>query len=556
MNGATILTKFIADTKDLDNKTDSASSKLKSFAAGAGVAIGAAATAVASASAAIAKSFWNSANSVAEYGDEIDKTSQKIGFSTEAYQKWDYAMNIAGTSMQNCTIGLKTMTNKIDDALSGGKGATETFERLGISIDDLKGKTREEIFDMTTRSLQNMEDGLEKAAIANDLFGRSGQDLMPLFNSTNEELDKLMTQADEYGMVMSQDAVNASAEFQDSMTKLDKTIGGVKNRLIGAFLPGLKQVIDGFSDLVAGSEDAGDAIMAGVKNIAETIKSSIPKIVGIIQTILPILTTVLSDIILTIAQVLMENLPTIIQCGIDVLLALIFGIIQMIPQLIPTIVECLLIIVQALIDNIDLIIQGGIDLIFGLIDGLIEAIPILIEAMPQIIAAIVTGLIRNFPKILEAGKNLIGKLAEGLLSALGSIVNVGKDIVKGLWNGIKGLKDWVIEKIKGLGKSILKSLKNILGISSPSKEFAVIGKFSVLGYTEALDDMSKDVEKQVGETFGISPQLANSSSLSYSPNVQVVNNISMKQDPLGQMVNDIKTFSGGSKNDYNYGMGA
>jgi hypothetical protein len=29
----------------------------------------------------------------------------------------------------------------------------------------------------------------------------------------------------------------------------------------------------------------------------------------------------------------------------------------------------------------------------------------------------------------------------------------------------------------------------------------------------------------------------------------------MRQDPLGQMVNDIKTFSGGSKNDYNYGMG-
>ena len=555
MTGASILTKFIADTKDLDDKTKDASNKLKSFATGAGVAIGAAATAIASASVKIANSFWEGANSVAQYGDEIDKTSQKIGFNTEQYQKWDYAMNIAGTSMQNCTIGLKTMTNKIDDAINGGEGAVETFARLGISVDDLKGKTREEIFDMTTRSLQNMTDGVEKAALANDLFGRSGQELMPLFNSTNEELDKLMEQADEYGMVMSQDMVNASAGFQDSLTKLDKTMGGVKNRLLGAFLPGLTQVIDGFSDLMAGSEGAGETIMAGVKNIADVIKSSIPKIVGIVQEILPILTTVLSDIILTIAQVLMENLPTIIQCGMEVLMALIFGIIEMIPQLIPTIVECLLIIVQALIDNIDLIIQGGIDLIFGLIDGLIAAIPILIEAIPDILEGINTGIINNMPKIIAMAPQIIIALAKGLVATLGSIVKVGGELIKGLWDGIKGMKDWVVNKVKDLGKSILKGLKGILGIHSPSKEFAIIGKFSVLGYTEALDDMSKDVEKQVGETFGISPQLANSSSMNYTPNVNVEVYNSYKTDPLGQMVNEIKTFSGGSKNDFNYGMG-
>ena len=556
MNGASILTKFIADTKDFDNKVNEAKSSITKFASGATAAITGAATAIATASAAIAKSFWEGANSVAQYGDEIDKTSQKIGFNTEAYQKWDYAMNIAGTSIKDCTIGLKTMTNKIDDALNGGEGAIETFQRLGISIDDLQGKTREEIFDMTTRSLQNMTDGLEKAAIANDLFGRSGQELMPLFNQTNEELDKLMAEADQYGMVMSQEAVNASAAFQDSLTKLTKTADGAKNRLLGAFLPGLTQVIDGFSDLLTGSENAGEAIMAVVENIAETIKKSIPTIVKAIKQILPVITTVLSDIILTIAQVLMENLPTIIQCGMDVLLALILGIIQMIPQLIPTIVQCLLIIVQALIDNIDLIIQGGIDLIFGLIDGLIAAIPILIEAIPDILEGINTGIINNMPKIIAMAPQIIIALAKGLVATLGSIVKVGGELIKGLWDGIKGMKDWVVNKVKDLGKSILKGLKGVLGIKSPSKEFAIIGKFSVLGYTEALDDMSKDVEKQVGEPFGISPQLAGSSALSYTPNVIVNNQINMRQDPLGQMVNDIKTFSGGSKNDYNYGMGA
>ena len=556
MNGASVLTKFLADTKDLDDKTKSAKNKLIDFSKGAAMAVAGAASAVATASSAMAKAFWDGANSVAQYGDEIDKTSQKIGFSTEAYQKWDYAMNIAGTSMQNCAIGLKTMTNKIDDALNGGEGAIETFERLGISIDDLKGKSREQIFGMVTESLQNMTDGVDKAAIANDLFGRSGQELMPMFNTETEEFDKIMAETEQYNMIMGEDAVNASAAFQDSLTKMSKTADGVKNRLLGAFLPGLTQVMDGFSDLIIGAEGAGDSIMEGVNNIAEVVKSSIPKIVDIVKQILPVLTTVLSDIVLTIAQVLMENLPTIIQCGMDVLLALVFGIIEMIPQLIPTIVQCLLVIVQALIDNIDLIIDGAIQLIFGLIDGLISAIPLLIEAMPKIIEGINQGLIDNLPKLIAMAPRIILALAKALVATLGSIFDVGKQMIQGLWNGIKGMKDWVVNKVKDLGKSILKGLKGILGIKSPSKEFAIIGKFSVLGYTEALDDMQKDVQKQVNETFGISPQLANSSALSYSPNVVVNNNISMKQDPLGQMVNDIKTFSGGSKNDYNYGMGA
>lgn len=164
----------------------------------------------------------------------------------------------------------------------------------------------------------------------------------------------------------------------------------------------------------------------------------------------------------------------------------------------------------------------------------------------------VVGFFKSIPgKLVSFAKGIINVFA----SIPGQMLNIGKNIVQGLWNGISGLKDWVISKVKNLGKSILKSIKNVLGIHSPSTEFAMIGKFSVLGYTEELDKMTKTVQGQIAETFSVSPQLANSSSLHYSPNVVVntVNNIS--QDPLGRMVNDIKTFSGGAKNDYNYGMG-
>ena len=67
--------------------------------------------------------------------------------------------------------------------------------------------------------------------------------------------------------------------------------------------------------------------------------------------------------------------------------------------------------------------------------------------------------------------------------------------------------------------------------------------------------MKKEISKTALDTFSISPQLASSTSLNNSPNVVVNNSISMETDPLGQTVSQIKTFSGGAKNDYNYGMG-
>jgi len=158
-------------------------------------------------------------------------------------------------------------------------------------------------------------------------------------------------------------------------------------------------------------------------------------------------------------------------------------------------------------------------------------------------------------KATEAFKNLIENIVNWFKELPGKMWDIGKNIVKGLWDGIKGMGNWIWEKITDFGKGILDGIKGALGIHSPSTEFAMVGKFSVLGYTEALDDMKGQVDKQIEDTFGISPQLANSSALHYSPNVVINNEVNVSQDPLGQMVSNIKSYSGGAKNDYNFGMG-
>ena len=159
--------------------------------------------------------------------------------------------------------------------------------------------------------------------------------------------------------------------------------------------------------------------------------------------------------------------------------------------------------------------------------------------------------ITAFNNFKDGVKNVIKSIG----SFVSGVVNIGKNIVTGIWQGIQNAKNWLMSKVKGFAKSILNGIKGALGIHSPSTEFAIVGKYSVLGYTEALDDMKSNVQNTIDDVFGIDPTMYNNASTHLSPNINmtVVNN--MDFDPIGQVVNRVKTYSGGSKNDYNYGQG-
>lgn len=172
-------------------------------------------------------------------------------------------------------------------------------------------------------------------------------------------------------------------------------------------------------------------------------------------------------------------------------------------------------------------------------------------------------VIANIQLGIEKIKSAFGKLKEWISSIWKSIknvfsnmgsgmANIGKNIATGLWNGLKSMKDWVINKVKDMGKSILKGLKKVLGIASPSKEFAIVGKYSAEGYVEGLDGMQKEIDKSVSATFNPFTNGSIGSMTAPTPTANVTIHNSMEMDSLGQLVNSVKTFSGGAKNDYNY----
>jgi tape measure domain-containing protein len=164
----------------------------------------------------------------------------------------------------------------------------------------------------------------------------------------------------------------------------------------------------------------------------------------------------------------------------------------------------------------------------------------------------ITSVINAFKKIATVVTSVWNGIKSTFSKMTNGMINIGKNIGTGLWNGLKSMKDWVIDKVKGMGKAILGGLKKVLGIKSPSKEFAIVGKYSAEGYVEGLDGMQKEIDKSVNATFNPFTNGSIGSMTTPTPTANVTIHNSMEMDSLGQLVNSVKTFSGGAKNDYNY----
>lgn len=446
---------------------------------GKGLAVAGAATAMVGAAAIKAgDAFADAAGEVAAYGDNIDKMSQRLGLSYEGFQKWDYILGQSGVDIDSMQAGLKTLTNQLDDARNGSADAQARFEALGLSIEDISNMSREEVFEAVIAGFQQMEDSTERAALANDLFGRSGQNLTPLFNQSIEETQALAQAAEDLGLIMSDDAVRASADYQDALDTMQRSMNGLKNNMMGNFLPGITSVMDGLSALFTGDGDSGVAkITEGIDMIVEQMTANFPKILevgmSIVQSLaqavmdnLPALADAALQLVGTIASFILENLPTLIEVGLNMLMTLADGIIQNLPTIIPAVIDVVLTIVDKLTDpdTIVRLIEAALQIIIALAEGLINALPKLVEKAPVIIMNLLEALVRAVPVLLEAAVEIIATLGEGILNGLTTVAQWGADI-------IQTIKDSIMEKIeqaKTWGKDLIQNfvdgIKNSLNL--------------------------------------------------------------------------------------------
>lgn len=217
------------------------------------------------------------------------------------------------------------------------------------------------------------------------------------------------------------------------------------------------------------------ALQGAGKLVEELVPVLMDKIPVLINSTLPSLIQSGLNIVLALVQGITQNLPSLVTMGVEMLLMVIDGLIEAIPQLIDALPEVITAIVVTLGDNAPKIMQSGVKLITALIDGLVRSIPTILNNLPQIIKAIVNGL----------------------ASGVGAMADVGIQLVRGLWEGFKSMASWIGDRVSGFFGGIVDNVKEFLGIHSPSRVFAVIGKFMAEGLGEGWDEKFDLIRKSI-----------------------------------------------------------
>lgn len=219
------------------------------------------------------------AQKTAEAGDRIDKMSQKIGMSRKAFQEWDYIMSQNGGSVDTLQMGYKTLATQMDGVRKGSKDSIKAFNRLGVSVKNSNGtfRTQDEVFNDVVRKLQAMKNPTEKAIIAQKLFGKSAIELKPLLNQSASSIEDLRQKANDLGMVLSDDVVDASVKFTDTQDTLKRSINALGATVGGQLIPVMQKasefIIANLPTFKAIAQNVITPVIGTIKFLVEHIKT-------------------------------------------------------------------------------------------------------------------------------------------------------------------------------------------------------------------------------------------------------------------------------------------
>ena len=211
---------FGADTKKYDKEVKGMGARTSKTFKAIGNASKAAGRALTIAGGVITGALGFAVKSAADFGDEIDKMSKRTGFSAEALSELKFAADLSGTSLETVEKGIKRMSSFLEDTRDGLSTAKLALEKFGISVADFQGLSPEETFRLMLDEIAQIEDPIRRAALAQDVFGRAGTELLPILSDGVEGLASMRQEAHDLGFVITEEAAAAAAQFNDDLLRL------------------------------------------------------------------------------------------------------------------------------------------------------------------------------------------------------------------------------------------------------------------------------------------------------------------------------------------------
>lgn len=210
--------------------------------------------------------------SAIDTGDALDEMSQRVGVSVETLSVWKPAAEQSGVSGESFEKGLRKLSTTMLEAATGSEDAARGFSAVGVEFKNQDGTLRatdQVLLDLAER-FKAMPDGAEKTALAVQLFGKSGAELIPFLNQGRDGINELAAEMQALGVQMSSETAAQAGNFNDALDKLKLATTSIGNQIIASLLPALNDMAGG---MVESAKQGGTlrVILDGVVLVLKTL---------------------------------------------------------------------------------------------------------------------------------------------------------------------------------------------------------------------------------------------------------------------------------------------
>lgn len=213
-----------------------------------------------------------------DYADDIGKAAQKTGATTETLSVLRLAASTADVEVEALDKSLIKLAVNMDKLQQGTREQVDAFGKLGLSAKDLEKLDTGQAFVEIAKRLGGVRDGYQKTAIATQLFGKSGAQLIPLLNDLSEDgFQKVADKAAQMGLIVTQETALLAQTVNDDFTEIGSQVKGLALQFVSGLLPSIKATMDDFKENTQGKG------VNSMKEFGKSVGTTLRVIIGIFR---------------------------------------------------------------------------------------------------------------------------------------------------------------------------------------------------------------------------------------------------------------------------------
>lgn len=242
-----------------------------------------------------------------EMADQLLDLKDITGLSTDTLQELQHVSKQTGTNFESFVGIISKFSNKIPEIEKGGTSAATAFSKLGVPLKDSNGQIRDmnELFFDMLDGLRNVENVTSRNALAQDIFGKSLEEVAPMLSLSTYEMQAMRKEAHTLGLVMSEESIVSADNMRASIEQVKEQFAAAGRSIAVLFLPVLKDSVLPLirESVIPAIKDMADKVKGAVdwfNNLSPTTKDNALKFIAITAALGPML-IVLGNVMKAIA---------------------------------------------------------------------------------------------------------------------------------------------------------------------------------------------------------------------------------------------------------------